>query len=57
MANFTTVFGENVDLNIVQIKTSSYKFVVEKRVNGQFRTSYPVKSMGEAKVLIQKIQA
>jgi len=54
MANYTTIFGEFVELSTVQLIKSNYKFVVEKRVNGQLRTSYPCKSQGEAKLIIKK---
>ena len=57
MANYTTIFGEFVELKTVQIMTSSYKFVVEKRVDGKLRSSYPCKSQGEANLLINKTVA
>lgn len=54
MANYTTIFGEAVELRTVQLVKSSYKFVVEKRINGQLRSSYPCKSIGQVNLLINK---
>jgi hypothetical protein len=54
MANYTTIFGETVDFTIVPIRISNFKFIVEKRVDGKLRTSYPMKSSGAACKFINK---
>ena len=53
MENYTTIFGEFVTFKVTPMHVSNYKFVVEKRVDGQLRTSYPVKSLGEAKRILK----
>ena len=57
MGSYTTIFGEHVTFKTVALHNSDYKFIVEKRVDGKLRTSYPVKSGGQAKLLISKATA
>lgn len=57
MDSYTTIFGELVTFKTVPMTASNYKFIVEKRVNGQLRSSYPVKSNGQARLLISKAVA
>tara|TARA_R110000737_G_C14624761_1_gene494646 strand:- start:53620 stop:53892 length:273 start_codon:yes stop_codon:yes gene_type:complete len=57
MLNTVTQFGELVEVNCTNGKSLGCKIIVNKFVDGQLRSSYPVDSHGRAKLLMKSIVA
>ena len=53
----TNLFGEVITTEIKAEKGNNYNFIVEKSVNGQFKSGYPCKSHGQAIRISKKIIA